>query len=241
MMKKIPFSYVKADCSREFIFSSASFFSLIELLVVVAIIGILVSMLLPALNSAKDKSKEISCLSNLKNIGNANQMYIADYDGYVNFQQHGNPSTAGFYGYWFYRAADYVSGGYKRSDWNPNTIWACPNQSPYSTYGWPSYGCSEYTVSGNPGMPVKITNFSMPSAKVQIMEDVRGTITRMVSFYADKMGGGLGFRHQNGKRINFSFYDGHAAGYSNAVVPYSRNDSIANRWISPNYDPPDGL
>ncbi|GDY22999.1 hypothetical protein LBMAG56_43460 [Verrucomicrobiota bacterium] len=82
-------------------------FTLIELLVVIAIIGILASMLLPALTQAKHKATGVKCMNNMRQFGLAWRIYSEDYDGVLvpcrQWVIGGSPDMASITNGWLFR------------------------------------------------------------------------------------------------------------------------------------------
>lgn len=110
-------------------------FTLIELLVVIAIIAILAAILFPVFARAREKARQTSCLSNMKQIGLAGLMYAQDYDGRYPQQWYGSGGVP------------YASVGFNfRELLTPymknEQIWLCPSRQPsfaachYEGYAW---------------------------------------------------------------------------------------------------------
>jgi prepilin-type processing-associated H-X9-DG protein/prepilin-type N-terminal cleavage/methylation domain-containing protein len=136
-------------------------FTLVELLVVTAIIGILAALLLPAISKSKIKAQQIRCVNNVRQLGLALQQFVADYHVYpLNVNLHwsdgGEHATT-------WRTAleqDALSGhdpwALKRlgTNWWHSTVWHCPavplsgftlgTRTSTTTYSLSNYGYNAY-------------------------------------------------------------------------------------------------
>lgn len=176
--------------------SSRKSFTLIELLVVIAIIAVLAALLLPALNSAREKAKAASCTSNLKQMGLAFEMYFQEYNDTFPTYNSSNPSA------WMYVLRPYV---HPEAFTGEATAYLCPSDTSPILYGTNWYGSYALTTDlsfakyGNI-LTGTATSVSNTSIEVALLADGIGHYMDSV---LSGVYGGADWRHSGGTNVLF--------------------------------------
>ena len=201
------------------------FFTLIELLVVIAIIAILAAMLMPALNKARDTSRTIGCINNLRQLAMAVFSYDTDYKQFPLISSTGNANT-GTWGYDLCRTRSvknkkimFCPLGYINTRKNGSTNYpnyARPDSAkniinyPTTVYLYRYSGFGMNNKLGQPG--IRVEKVKTPSRKVLIgdADDLsqRSTSHWLTPQYAKSASPGK--RHASLTSANICWVDGHA-------------------------------
>lgn len=168
-------------------------FTLIEMLVVIAIIGILAALLMPALRNALAMAKDLQCLNNIKQIGLMQSSFFNDYNGFSpaarthrDNMPPGLPATSSYY-FWQNFLMPYYEDGasavtsYKNTIITggltvlmPKGVFACPNVSiadilDMNTYGFRVNGKMAIAMNSN-GAGIQTAKITRPSSTFMLMD-----------------------------------------------------------------------
>ena len=225
-------------------------FTLIELLVVIAIIAILAGMLLPALNSARNKARSISCVNNEKSIGSLIQMYNDTWGWILPYSQ--KPSGVDYDRYSYWDAVLIAENNLKidlnttnRAQWS-KSIFACPTET-LKDVSW-NYGVNVHTCGQS-----ATTLWHSKIVKLSIIKNAGAAFLMGDLWKRDTDGSKiseqyhLAYRHDGGemrarpivqgqiplmsnRKSNNYYFDHHVARETYAEIKATKYDPVAESW-----------
>jgi prepilin-type N-terminal cleavage/methylation domain-containing protein/prepilin-type processing-associated H-X9-DG protein len=181
-------------------------FTLVELLVVIAVMALLAAMLFPILASARERARETTCLSNLRQIAQAQLLYLQDWDGrfpHWFFAAPSRPAPFGEYAYWPEYFQPYLRSPEILHDPGDFWIWDLPKEEKLAEYALGTWGHTGRGTLANPswqwpGPPLSLADVQRPAETITVMDGWTTPGWTGVDLH----------RHHGG--MNAAFVDGHA-------------------------------
>lgn len=236
------------SCSRK---SSSKAFTLIEMLIVVAIIAILASLLLPVLQNAQQSAQTIVCTNNLKNVSMASTMYCEDNSGTfceINYLGGWEPNH-----YWMTYLSSYLNNGMTINTtpgWDSMNVYKCPTHTDrlksFGIAGAVTFAMS-YATGRNLTYPDrwrKIQQFKYPSSSILFSEAGFNSSTcacKLDPFWLERSayespyntgGSYIGGVHKGAN--NIAWIDGHVSSWRDVFLlcapPYTTAGDPNNHW-----------
>ncbi|MFP4248636.1 MAG: DUF1559 domain-containing protein [Armatimonadota bacterium] len=210
-------------------------FTLIELLVVIAIIAILAAILFPVFARAREKARQTSCLSNVKQLSLSMLMYVQDYDERFTVERNIFYAEGGRR--WYQAIMPYVQN---------EQVFFCPSVD--RTEAWGGYGYNGWGTTGSNGLgyrheydsggsagsqkPIKLSAVEQPSSMMMLGEP-RGNTHALRAYTSSYLPGDP---HNEG--CNVGHVDGHAKWYKASTLDPGRSsgwtdqsDSTWEFWV----------
>ena len=217
--------------------SGAQAFTLLELLVTVAVLAILASLILPALGRAKDRGRAIVCLNNLRQWSLATQLYALDHDDFLPPEGTPNPGESSTNSGWYIQLPRQLDlPRYHDMRWRTNaavnpgwSVWICPANPRRSNGRNLFHYCLNAHLNGtaDDNRPVRMASLSGHSQLVWLFDSKN---LPAVGYW--------GYVHTNlhNGGANFTFLDGHArrfqrADYWDDQQDRGRADNPELRWV----------